>query len=444
MLNACSFLASPLAALLSPSLYLAQLHILTSFAPRAFTLCCPLRAPLTHFVRSKSSSLAYRLAFVTYTHTYIHTYLLTYLLTYITLHYIHYIHAYMHTCLHTYIHACIHAYMLTYIHAYMHTCIHTCMHTCIHTYIHKLHHRRPQTGGTTTKHSQVHILRHQEEGRQEGRQKETEGRQDNGQQEGRQEGRQKETEGRQDGHNGQQEGRQTEGRQDAHNGDKADTVTNKKGDKKGDKGNRGAQGGHSDQQEGRQDRRQREEPCSISIHLPQVCHCLRPPFLATQHFYSFPNQCTSRGSQFFLKTCPPFLSLLASALFRWPCSVSIHLYQKWFLYFCLPSSVCPASVHPNQLAMQRFYSFASQMICLLFFSRFPFPAFLLIRLPGGFCTSPNWLYTVRGPQGFLRVSALLRDSVSAFRPACLPLSPFLLVTVSAFSLLSTEKGGHQQ
>ena len=94
--------------------------------------------------------------------------------------------------------------------------------------------------------------------------------------------------------------------------------------------------------------------------------------------------------------------------------------------------------------MQRFYSFASQMICLLFFSRFPFPAFLLIRLPGGFCTSPNWLYTVRGPQGFLRVSALLRDSVSAFRPACLPLSPFLLVTVSAFSLLSTEKGGHQQ
>ena len=40
VLNACSFLASPLAALLSPSLYLAQLDILTSFAPRAFTLCC--------------------------------------------------------------------------------------------------------------------------------------------------------------------------------------------------------------------------------------------------------------------------------------------------------------------------------------------------------------------------------------------------------------------
>ena len=114
------------------------------------------------------------------------------------------------------------------------------------------------------------------------------------------------------------------------------------------------------------------------------------------------------------------------------------------------------------------------MICLLFFSRFPFPAFLLIRLPGGFCTSPNRLYTVRGPQGFLRVSALLRDSVSALSPlvsllvghcvrllpsvslclrSCLTscwslcppcppllplspfLSPFLLVTVSALSPL---------
>ena len=113
-------------------------------------------------------------------------------------------------------------------------------------------------------------------------------------------------------------------------------------------------------------------PCSISIHLSprSVTACVCPFPLATQHFYSFPNQYTFRSSQFFLKTCPPFLSLLVSALFCWPCSVSIHLYQKWFLYFCLPSSVCPASVHPNPLAMQRFYSFASQMICLLFFSRF--------------------------------------------------------------------------
>ena len=54
-------------------------------------------------------------------------------------------------------------------------------------------------------------------------------------------------------------------------------------------------------------------------------------------------------------------------------------------------------------------------------------AFLFICLPDDF--SPK----VRGSQCFLRVSALLRDSVSAFRPACLPLSPFLLVTVSALS-----------
>ena len=39
----------------------------------------------------------------------------------------------------------------------------------------------------------------------------------------------------------------------------------------------------------------------------------------------FPKQFTVRGSQFFLKMCPPFVSLLVSALFRWPCSISIHL-----------------------------------------------------------------------------------------------------------------------
>ena len=42
----------------------------------------------------------------------------------------------------------------------------------------------------------------------------------------------------------------------------------------------------------------------------------------------FPKQFTVRGSQFFLKMCPPFVSLLVSALFRWPCSVSIHLSPK--------------------------------------------------------------------------------------------------------------------
>ena len=90
------------------------------------------------------------------------------------------------------------------------------------------------------KHSQVHFLRHQQEGRQERRKRETEGREDghNDQLEGRQEGIQKETEGRQDGHDYQQERRQegsqkeAEGRQKKKQGDKTETVTQKKGDKR--------------------------------------------------------------------------------------------------------------------------------------------------------------------------------------------------------------------
>ena len=36
-----------------------------------------------------------------------------------------------------------------------------------------------------------------------------------------------------------------------------------------------------------------------------------------------------RSSQFFLKMCPPFLSLLVSALFRCPRSISIHLSPRF-------------------------------------------------------------------------------------------------------------------
>ena len=85
----------------------------------------------------------------------------------------------------------------------------------------ELHHRRPQTHKTTTKHSQVHFLRHQQEGRQEGRQKETEGRQDR--------------------HNDQQEGRQDRRQREDKTGDKTDTVTQKKGDKTGNKEAEGTQ-----------------------------------------------------------------------------------------------------------------------------------------------------------------------------------------------------------
>ena len=72
------------------------------------------------------------------------------------------------------------------------------------------------------------------------------------QQEGRQEGRQKETEGRQDGHN-QQEGRQG-GHNDQQEGKREPLTVNCLGKKETE----GKQDGHSDQQEGRQDSRQRE------------------------------------------------------------------------------------------------------------------------------------------------------------------------------------------
>ena len=46
--------------------------------------------------------------------------------------------------------------------------------------------------------------------------------------------------------------------------------------------------------------------------VSQVCHCWCPSF--------------SAGDATFLFICFPALSLLVSALFRWPCSMSIHLF----------------------------------------------------------------------------------------------------------------------
>ena len=64
----------------------------------------------------------------------------------------------------------------------------------------------------------------------------------------------------------------------------------------------------------------------LFICLP-VCHCWCPPF--------------SAGHASVLVICLPGLSLLVSALFRWPCSISIHL---------SPRSVA-AGVSPFPLAM---------------------------------------------------------------------------------------------
>ena len=59
--------------------------------------------------------------------------------------------------------------------------------------------------------------------------------------------------------------------------------------------------------------------------VPQVCHLRCPPFSAgMQHFYSFfPRSVTANVACLFI--CLPGLSLVVSALFCWPCSISIHL-----------------------------------------------------------------------------------------------------------------------
>ena len=77
------------------------------------------------------------------------------------------------------------------------------------------------------------------------------------------------------------------------------------------------------------------DTCEYSF-VSQVCHCWCPPF--------------SAGHVAFLFICLPGLSLLVSSLFRWPCSISVHLSPK-----CVTAGVCPFP-----LAMQHFYSFPKQ------------------------------------------------------------------------------------
>ena len=119
-------------------------------------------------------------------------------------------------------------------------------------------------------------------------------------------------------------------------------------------------------------------PCSSAIHLfpglsrpfplamqhfysfvshRSVAGCVRPFPLAMEHVYSFVSQVChcwcppfSAGHATFLFICLPGLSLLVSALFRWPCRNSIHLSRR---------SVT-GGVRPFPLAMQHFYSFPKQ------------------------------------------------------------------------------------
>ena len=123
-------------------------------------------------------------------------------------------------------------------------------------------------------------------------------------------------------------------------------------------------------------------PCSMSIHLSPrfVTAGVRPFPLAMQHFYSFVSQVCHcwcppfpAGHAAFLFICLPGLSLLVSALFRWPCSMSIHLSPRFVT----------AGVRPFPLAMQHFYSFVSQ-VCHCWCPPFSagHAAFLFICLPG--------------------------------------------------------------
>ena len=102
---------------------------------------------------------------------------------------------------------------------------------------------------------------------------------------------------------------------------------------------------------------------SLFICLPAGClwsgsrlACLPLPFIVSQAgclWSGFPP--FSAGHVAFLFVCLPGLSLLVSALLRWPCSISIRL---------SPRSVT-AGVRPFPSAMQHFYSLVSQVRLLV-------------------------------------------------------------------------------
>ena len=143
-------------------------------------------------------------------------------------------------------------------------------------------------------------------------------------------------------------------------------------------------------------------PCSISIHLSfrSVTGGVRPFPLGMQHFYSFVSRVCHWCCPFplFLFICLPCLSLLISALFRWPCSVSIHLSRRphvqpvsmpmEFLSRSLPTACPPCSTHrscQDKLGTDGMRSFGGDpdgflAACLLAFSR---PAKLAGSLDGG-------------------------------------------------------------
>ena len=119
-------------------------------------------------------------------------------------------------------------------------------------------------------------------------------------------------------------------------------------------------------------------PCSISFHLSPVSALFR--WRCNISIHSRNSLPFRRVSQFFLKMCPPFVSLLVSALFRWPCSVS-QVCHCWcppfsagdatFVFICLPGLSLSAPGHVAFL-----------FICLPGLVSAGNVAFLFICLPG--------------------------------------------------------------
>ena len=178
------------------------------------------------------------------------------------------------------------------------------------------------------------------------------------------------------------------------------------------------------------------KPVLLATVPGKMIFCIGSPF--------FPKQFTVRGSQFFLKMCPPFLFiclpiLSLPALFRWPCSISIRLSPKsvtvsvlspfCFLFSGLVSLVVGHCVRLVSLP----FPFVSLVVPLLVghcvglvFLLFPFVSLLVghcVRLVSlsclpsvSFCFPSCW------------------SLCPPCLPSCLPLSrvlsPFLLVTVS--------------
>ena len=79
-------------------------------------------------------------------------------------------------------------------------------------------------------------------------------------------------------------------------------------------------------------------PCPLAMQhfyscVSQACHWWCPPFSAGISILASAGVCLSIGHEAFLFICLPGPLLLVSALFRWPCSISIHLSPRHFYSF---------------------------------------------------------------------------------------------------------------